>query len=192
MNDGDRLQSADGSKCGADNHQFEFLDTFSFNEVDECRKCGRRKYRNTQTGDIWYSDRKFEGQNRLPISAYSRRSYRKLRIAWSVVWGIAAVLLFAWGLRSYRHEEFFSLWGHWIGLYHGSIMIDFARPNGRGTGWIAVGQGFNFPHWFPIAVFSTLAIVPWLQSLRWRFSLRALLIATTLVAVGLGLIVWLR
>ena len=33
------------------------------------------------------------------------------------------------------------------------------------------------------------AISPWL---RWRFSLRTLLIATTLVAVVLGLIVWLR
>jgi hypothetical protein len=34
-----------------------------------------------------------------------------------------------------------------------------------------------------------LAFVPWL---RWRFSLRTLQIATTLVAVALGLIVWLR
>lgn len=34
-----------------------------------------------------------------------------------------------------------------------------------------------------------LIAVPWL---RWRFSLRTLLIATTLIAVGLGLIVWLN
>src|SRR5262245_12610945 len=33
------------------------------------------------------------------------------------------------------------------------------------------------------------ALAPWL---RWRFTLRPLLIATTLVAVVLGLIVWLR
>jgi hypothetical protein len=31
---------------------------------------------------------------------------------------------------------------------------------------------------------------PWLRQLGWRFSLRTLLIATTLVAIGLGLIVW--
>jgi hypothetical protein len=31
-----------------------------------------------------------------------------------------------------------------------------------------------------------------MRQLRWRFSLRTLLIATTLVAVVLGLIVWLR
>jgi hypothetical protein len=56
--------------------------------------------------------------------------------------------------------------------------------------------GFRFgkffvamPHWFPAAAAVTVAAVPWL---RWRFSLRTLLIATTLVAVVLGLAVWLR
>ena len=45
------------------------------------------------------------------------------------------------------------------------------------------------PHWFDITVSSDflIAAAPWL---RWRFSLRTLLIATTLVAVVLGLIVW--
>jgi hypothetical protein len=49
-----------------------------------------------------------------------------------------------------------------------------------------------FPHWVPILFTGMVAVLPWI---RWsnRFSLRALLIATTLVAVGLGLIaVWLR
>jgi hypothetical protein len=47
------------------------------------------------------------------------------------------------------------------------------------------------PHWFAVFVAATLAAVPWL---RWsnRFTLRTLLIATTLVAVVLGLIAWLR
>jgi hypothetical protein len=45
-----------------------------------------------------------------------------------------------------------------------------------------------FPYWFSILLVTTLAALPWL---RWRFSLRTLLIATTLVAVVLGLIVWL-
>ena len=118
--------------------------------------------------------------------------FRKLRIAWSVVCGIACVLLIAWGLRSYSREIFISLRGHWIGFYHGTIMIDAYRPNLRGTGWIPVGEGFRFPHWFLILVFGTFAITPWISSLRYRFSLRTLLIATTLVAVVLGLIVWLR
>ena len=35
-----------------------------------------------------------------------------------------------------------------------------------------------------------LTAAPWLRSLRWRFSMRTLLIVTTLVAVVLGMIVW--
>ena len=50
------------------------------------------------------------------------------------------------------------------------------------------GEGFFFAHWFviiPIAVLGLISSRPWF---RWRFSLRTLLIATTLVAVVLGLI----
>jgi hypothetical protein len=42
------------------------------------------------------------------------------------------------------------------------------------------------PYWFLITICATLAVI----SLPWRFSLRALLIAMTLVAVVLGLAVW--
>ena len=45
------------------------------------------------------------------------------------------------------------------------------------------------PHWFAVIVAGSLSAALWL---RWSFSLRTLLIATTLVAVGLALIVWLR
>jgi hypothetical protein len=41
------------------------------------------------------------------------------------------------------------------------------------------------PYWFAVMLFGMLGTLPWL---RYRFSLRTLLIATTLVAVGLGLI----
>jgi hypothetical protein len=47
------------------------------------------------------------------------------------------------------------------------------------------------PIWFLVVAMSTTAVAPWLRwlmSIR-RFSLRTLLIATTLVAVGLGLVV---
>jgi hypothetical protein len=43
------------------------------------------------------------------------------------------------------------------------------------------------PHWFVVGIVATFTSVPWL---RWRFSLRTLLIATTLIAVVLGIIVW--
>jgi hypothetical protein len=44
------------------------------------------------------------------------------------------------------------------------------------------------PYWFPVLLFSTLAAAPWIQRFR-RFSLRAMLIAMTLVAAILGTIV---
>jgi hypothetical protein len=49
-----------------------------------------------------------------------------------------------------------------------------------------VGDTLCVPHWFLVLLFTTFAAVPWL---RLRFSLRTLLIATTLIAVALGAIV---
>jgi hypothetical protein len=45
------------------------------------------------------------------------------------------------------------------------------------------------PHWFTAFSCAAIGSAPWL---RWRFSLRALLIATTRIAIVLGLIAWLR
>ena len=47
--------------------------------------------------------------------------------------------------------------------------------------------GIRAPFSFLISVSAVIAVLPWLPR---RFSLRTLLIATTLVAVGLGLILW--
>jgi hypothetical protein len=46
--------------------------------------------------------------------------------------------------------------------------------------------------WCLVLVLATLATLPWLQKIRWskRFTTRTLLIATTLVAVVLGVVVW--
>src|SRR4051812_34606192 len=49
-----------------------------------------------------------------------------------------------------------------------------------------------FPYWAPLILSAALAKATWLVRLRpYRFTIRALLIATTLVAVVLGAIVWL-
>jgi hypothetical protein len=45
------------------------------------------------------------------------------------------------------------------------------------------------PCWLLTATSAALSILPWLPWIRCKFSLRTLLIATTLAAVGLGLIV---
>jgi hypothetical protein len=51
--------------------------------------------------------------------------------------------------------------------------------------------GLQVPHWFLFLPAASLAALPWFSCFGWRFRLRTLLIAITLVAVVLGLIVWL-
>jgi hypothetical protein len=55
---------------------------------------------------------------------------------------------------------------------------------------LANGIDARFPHWLPIPALATLSVAATLPWLRWRFSLRTLLIATTLVAAGLGFFIW--
>ena len=45
------------------------------------------------------------------------------------------------------------------------------------------------PIWFWLMICGAIAAAPWIRQLRWRFSLRTLLIVSTLIAVVLGLIV---
>jgi len=135
--------------------------------------------------------------------------FRKLRIAWSVACGIACVLLIVLWVRSYSLVDVACV-ARWHGAIsrQGTIYID------SGLSWSGSDTCPNFEwpalEWmvfkndpevdvkvgnvaFPIArlVLLTAACAP-LSWISRRFSLRALLIATTLVAVGLGLIVWLR
>ena len=53
--------------------------------------------------------------------------------------------------------------------------------------WDRYGVVAILPIWFPIMLASIVAVAPW-PRLSWRFSLRTLLIATTLFAVALGLV----
>jgi hypothetical protein len=49
---------------------------------------------------------------------------------------------------------------------------------------------FTVPHWFLVLIASTFAAAPWLSKMRSSFSLRTLLLATTLLAIVLGFSVW--
>jgi hypothetical protein len=85
----------------------------------------------------------------------------------------------SWGFRSDRFGEV------------------IARPDDKlpgVPGYASEGniRVFFIPVWSAILVAAPLAAAPWIRQLRYRFSLRTLLLATTLVAVVLGLIVWLR
>jgi hypothetical protein len=63
---------------------------------------------------------------------------------------------------------------------------------GLGFWWWTYGYGFGGRAMLcdVIAIAIIFAGLPWLRRPTWHFSLRTLLIATTLVAVELGLIVW--
>jgi hypothetical protein len=143
--------------------------------------------------------------------------FRKLRIAWSVVWGLLAVLLIVLWVRSYwckytfrtndldNRVVVFSAYGN----IHFRKFGDTAISTCISDGWefqseltedlneFKGSNGFqllhrpgyfdlSIPYRFPVMLSATLTVAPWL---RFRFSLRTLLIATTLVAVVLGLIV---
>jgi hypothetical protein len=151
--------------------------------------------------------------------------FRKLRIAWSVFWGLACVLLVVLWVRSYWYWdgacdhidgthglELHSLRGKTCvryvtqirppdperGWYCGSDLISEyeakSKEQARLPGsliWEFEGAMpyLSLPHSLYALVFATIAAVPWIHWSR-RFRLRALLIATTLVAVLLGSIVW--
>jgi hypothetical protein len=161
--------------------------------------------------------------------------FRKLRIAWSVVSGIACLLLIVLWVRSYWYRDFqiidisASRWMHLISM-HGRLSCGFANvpslaqlSEGRDYGlwrrrftelngsteippearppilqsllfyWHKYGDGvlIIIPYWFIVIATLMFGALSWI---RWpkRFTLRTLLIATILVAVVLGLIVWLE
>jgi hypothetical protein len=149
--------------------------------------------------------------------------FRKLRIAWSVLCGIACVLLIALWVRSYRYvETVLCKFSDDVLIYAGSLpgelgfsivseesvepWIVYKQPSekwlkGVGDRWLEQtwggfrididNAGIMAPYWFLVSIFATVGTLAWIHKLKWKFSLRTLLIATTLVAVVLGLIVWL-
>jgi hypothetical protein len=143
--------------------------------------------------------------------------FRKLRIAWTVGWGLVAVLLIVLWERSYWRLQIFerrvgsqavqisSVKGR-IAIAHLDPRATIGRPYlsvvaGDSADWRKAGaSGFAYyhdgwiaaliaPFWLPALLSVALAVTPWI-SRSWRFSLRTLLVATTLVAVILGLVVY--
>ena len=158
-------------------------------------------------------------------------NFRKLRIAWTVAWGVLAALLCLLAVRSYwsvtgisgnraaNYDVIATVDGEFYFLRSPDSKPDlkplrtFPSPlteadkeatrnniklNQRnfGFGWRHFVGMFGFDNgwqvsvslWWPFLTVGVIAAVPWVFH---RFSLRILLIATTFVAVGLGLVVWL-
>jgi hypothetical protein len=139
--------------------------------------------------------------------------FRKLRIAWSVFWSAACVLLIVLWVRSYSFNDLLhridaSGWMIGINSDTGTSALIYAplsSPPTQGMaprGWFlqttrTVGSGIGFGlkvgngvvyvaarYWMIALAITTVAAIPWF---RFRFGLRFMLIATTLVGVALGL-----
>jgi hypothetical protein len=134
--------------------------------------------------------------------------YRKLRIAYSVGWGMLCLLLVAFWMRSYwwvdaifyssdsNVFEIESVSGHIrifsnaevgenVGWYYANMHLDhryvlplFEWDNNLPAHFIA-----GLPHWVAAALTPAFALAPWFT---FRFSLRTLLIGVTVIAVLLG------
>lgn len=133
--------------------------------------------------------------------------FRRLRIAWSAGWGIFCVLLIFLWMRSYTVYDITPFGtsangllivgtvglvssddGHLWGVWHDGA-FGLTSLTAKGLSASAMDSGVSFPHWSAILISSILAAAPWIHRVK-RFSLRALLLATTLLAVVLGLAVW--
>jgi hypothetical protein len=140
--------------------------------------------------------------------------FRKLRIAFSVTCLMACVLLIVLWVRSYKRVESLCLgtssgnlsFASYVGRLQvlvsgvpahssfGSQKMDVIPTDV--TTWAFNTESVPFrlivaavPFWFPVLLSATFAAMPWIRYFR-RFSVRTLLIATTLVAIVLGLVVW--
>jgi hypothetical protein len=134
---------------------------------------------------------------------------RKLGIAFSAVCVIVCVLLIALWPRSYRWADSVMGLPFIFGSCQGNVLINervtvthvepgtteltVQHPLGiqslliEGMAFRRLGEGLAIPYWFLVIAAAMCAATP---LLRWRFSLRTLLIATTLVALLLGAIVY--
>ena len=115
--------------------------------------------------------------------------FLKLRIVWSVTCGTLCLLLIALWVRSYRDLDLIEL-GILAWPMDGNLIIydPFPRPERIEEGQIYFGDGSTrLPMWILVCEVTAVAAIPWI---RWRFSLRTLLIVTALAAVLMWMIAW--
>lgn len=140
-----------------------------------------------------------------------------MRIAWSVAWGFATLLLIGLWVRSYWRNDIVSRvdknsvvtthGSNWGSAYVSRMKMPAGAQLEGGGSWSfhsdkaskdpprfcwEPGPGissFAAPYWFLVIATASCSSAAILLRRR-RFSLRTLLIATTLVAIVLGVIVW--
>jgi hypothetical protein len=136
------------------------------------------------------------------------RLTRFLGIAVTALCLTACVLLVALWVRSYSREIVVGYvdsdnrgW-HFVSWRGGALFstaeYDFSKPGAwrsyvawepgiLGFGAFRTVRSFSvrLPYWFPVMLCALLSAAPWI---KWRFNIRTLLIATAVVATGLGII----
>jgi hypothetical protein len=156
--------------------------------------------------------------------------FRKLRIAWSVVWGIAAVLFCGFWVHTIHKQDKAAAWisdsfyfygdafQNWMEVsiamppqpdpllsmnyqryYYSNFVANPTPLTSPVHNWrigasqppFAPGVEIRMPIWVGVVSCVLFAAISWLPWWSNRFSLRTLLIAMTLIAAMLGLIVWL-
>jgi hypothetical protein len=141
---------------------------------------------------------------------------RYLRIAFSAFCGLACVLLVVLWVRSYSvNDGLYRGQSQVIGIVSYGGVVEFGRFDNQvpkvklSKGWNVFsdrvhpddelemtyyirraewpfGECLIVPYWIPVLSAAMIAAAPWF---RWRFSLRTLLVAMTVVAVVIGVIV---
>lgn len=148
-----------------------------------------------------------------------RRYVRYFKIGWTIACATAAVLTVVLWVRSYwwwdvynsgmvgRQSATVGSSQGWLGIVVrigdlpgrayslGAIPYEVEHVEDMHWEWHASrypwgGREYEFqiPYWFPVGGAVVLGAATWMP---WRFSLRTMLIAITLLAVALGSIVWL-
>jgi hypothetical protein len=130
--------------------------------------------------------------------------HRNFRIAWSVAWGVVAMLLVALWVRSFDAPElvrgYCGLTNFGFVSQDGELWVFIFTPGSYSPRWIwfpgpnRVTQleldywrnPWFVPYWLPVISIGIVTAAPWLPR---RFSLRTQFIATTLFALVLGLVV---
>jgi hypothetical protein len=140
---------------------------------------------------------------------------RPLSITWTTGWGFIAVLSLGLWTRSYMACEevrgrFVSTWTYAISSDDGNLWVDWSAVAATSNDWayeVRIPSHYFrrmqqsppiratsvcIAYWFVVLTTTVLAVVPWLNRVSWKFAVRNLLIATTLLAALLGLFNYLK
>jgi len=149
-----------------------------------------------------------------------RRTLHYLRIAVTALSLTACVLLVALWVRSYRQYDAVIQHGMRTMIYSsrpGGFVIEWCNfdTTGENDAWAIESYAYEIsppdsqvcnipsvlfntrradvcirvPFWLPLMLIASSMALTW-KAWKWRFSLRTLLFTTTLVAVGLGLVIY--